>query len=135
MVHRGCVDSEVYERVVECIFLHFARVKKASMRTQHKSTYQRVEVEQHVSLPRRLCLRPRATFDVNALAEEQQRLICLALLVLRNHVDARPRRLGRAEAEAEVRRAIVDAERGLLVAVRVVGGGDVDSRQGLYGQV
>ena len=70
MIHGWGVDSKVYERVIQRILLHITRVQSQGKQKMSLATYQRVEVEQHVSFPWCLRLRPRAALDVYPLSEQ-----------------------------------------------------------------
>ncbi len=129
VVHRRRVDAQVDEGVVQGILLPPEAVSRPT--TTWQRTHQRIEVQQHVALPRRPRLPPRAALHIDRLAEEQQRLVRLALLVLGNRVRARGGCVGRAEAPPQRRRAVVDDDRGLRVAVGCVWLG----RRGLGGEI
>ena len=83
-------------------------------------THQRVEVEQHVTLPRRPQLAPRAALGINGVTEEEQLAPLLALLEFRDGIDRGAGRIVRGEAEAQVGRAIVDDEGRVCAAMGVV---------------
>ena len=84
VVHRRRIDTQVDEGVVQGILLPPEAVSRPT--TTWRRTHQRIEVQQHVALPRRPRLPPRAALHIDRLAEEQQRLVRLALLVLDDRV-------------------------------------------------
>ena len=91
-------------------------------------THECIKVEQHVALPGRFGLSLGGAFRVDAVPEQEQRLVVLALLELGDHVGNGVRgegwlEVGGREPETQAGRAIVDDERRVGSPVGVVGVG------------
>lgn len=108
MVYGRCVYSELYERVIQTVFLdlEFQQSKHhtyTSKWEQAPETHQGIKVQQNIPFPWHLGLTPRAAFRVYPLSEQEQRLVGFAFLVFSDYIKACSWCVRRREAIPQVR--------------------------------
>ena len=91
------------------------------MKDERGNTHKGIEVEQDIALPWSSCLALCAIFSVYGFAEEEEKLVVPALLVLGDGVDCYVGGRGGGETPAEGGRAIVDDDGSALGALDVIG--------------